>query len=107
MYKIENFRGKHGYSISNQFIITEDNRGEKTDAYGFDIGEVRNYEAFQSHNSVIVKKDYSNGKIYLDKNYWDFSKETGEYRDIFLGENKKIIEEKIKNGEYILADLNK
>ena len=60
---------------------------------------------FQSYNSTIVKIE--NGKTYLDLNKWDYSKTTGKYRNIFLNENKKQTEEKIKSGEYILTDLNK
>ena len=76
-----------GNKIANQFIIytTE--------------GSI-----FQSYNSTIVKIE--NGKTYLDLNKWDYSKTTGKYRNIFLNENKKQTEEKIKNGEYILTDLN-
>ncbi len=60
---------------------------------------------FQSYNSTIVKIE--NGKTYIDLNKWDYSKTTGKYRNIFLNENKKETEKKIKSGEYILIDLNK
>jgi len=43
------------------------------------------------------------GKIYLtDK--WDYSTTTGKYRNIFLGEDKKETERKIKDGIYTLLD---
>ena len=86
--KTTNMISNKGNKIANQFIIytTE--------------GSI-----FQSYNSTIVKID--NGKTYLDINKWDYSKTTGKYRNIFLNENKKQTEEKIKNGEYILTDLNK
>ena len=74
--------------IPNQFIITQDN------------GDI----LFQSYESIIVKK--SKGKIYLDPVYWDYSKTTGKYRNICLGEDKKTTEQKIKSGEYILTNLN-
>ena len=85
--KTTNMRSNKGNKIPNQFIIytTE--------------GSI-----FQSYNSTIVKIE--NGKTYLDLNKWDYSKTTGKYRNIFLNENKKQTEEKIKNGEYILTDLN-
>ena len=85
--KTTNMISNKGNKIANQFIIytTE--------------GSI-----FQSYNSTIVKIE--NGKTYLDINKWDYSKTTGKYRNIFLNENKKQTEEKIKNGEYILTDLN-
>ena len=85
--KTTNMISNKGNKITNQFIIytTE--------------GSI-----FQSYNSTIVKIE--NGKTYLDLNKWDYSKNTGKYRNIFLNENKKQTEEKIKNGEYILTDLN-
>ena len=68
-------------------------------------------EYFQSYNSIIVKKDYDcenyQIKIYLDKKYWNYSNTTGKYRNIFLGETIKDTKAKIKNGTYILTDLNK
>ena len=86
--KTTNMISNKGNKIANQFVIytTE--------------GSI-----FQSYNSTIVKIE--NGKTYLDLNKWDYSKTTGKYRNIFLNENKKQTEEKIKNGEYILTDLNK
>ena len=85
--KTTNMISNKGNKIANQFIIytTE--------------GSI-----FQSYNSTIEKID--NGKTYLDLNKLDYSKTTGKYRNIFLNENKKQTEEKIKNGEYILTDLN-
>lgn len=76
-----------GGIIANQFIIRTD-----TATY------------FQSYSSVIVCKTH--GKTYLDKSYWDYSRTTGKYRNVFLGENKKVTMEKIKSGEYILTNLN-
>jgi len=88
MATVQNMVSNKGNKIANQFIIytTE--------------GSI-----FQSYNSTIVKIE--NGKTYLDLNKWNYSKTSGKYRNIFLNENKKQTEEKIKNGEYILTDLNK
>ena len=82
--KAEQFNG-----AKNQFII---------------YGEDGVY--FQSYNSIIVFRPF-NGKIQLDKYYWDYSKTTGKYRNLFLNENKKETQEKIDSGEYILTNLNK
>ena len=77
------------FYVKNQFII-------RTDKGTY----------FQSYDSIIVFRPLS-GKIQLDKNTWDYSKTTGKYRNLFLGEDKKETERKIKTGEYILIDLNK
>jgi len=72
----------------NQFIINADN------------GDL----IFQSYNSIICKK--SQGKIYLDSIYWNYSKTTSKHRNIFLNETTKETLKKINSGEYILSNLN-
>lgn len=47
-----------------------------------------------------------NGDIYLDERFWNYSSTTGKYRNIFLNEDKKATEKKIKSGEYKLINLN-
>jgi hypothetical protein len=71
----------------NQFIIFDGNEA-----------------IFQSYNSVIAKK--SNNKIYIDKNYWNYSRTTSKYRAIFLKETTKETAKKIESGTYILTNLN-
>jgi len=75
-------------SNKNQFVINQDN------------GDL----IFQSYQSIIAKK--SQGKIYLDNIYWNYSKTTSKHRNIFLGETTKETQNKIKSGEYILTNLN-
>jgi hypothetical protein len=88
--KITNMTSSNGNKVANQFIISDDN-----------------VEYFQSYSTIIVKKTYGkNPKVELDINAWDFSKTTGKYRNIFLGESKKETEKKIASGEYQLVDLN-
>ena len=100
--KVENIESSKGNKIANQFVITDDKQNEY----------------FQSYNSIIVKKQYTNDfancvnddqglKIYLDQKYWNYSNTTSKYRNIFLGETIKDTKAKIKSGEYILTDLNK
>lgn len=86
--KVKNMKSLNGNPVPNQFII-----------------ETKNGMIFQSYQSVIV--EVQNGKTYLDKNKWDYSKTTGKYRNAFLGETKKETEKKIKDKIYILKDLNK
>ena len=85
--KVQNMTSARGNTIANQFIIND--KGE---------------EYFQSYRSMIAKK--SQGKIYLDEYYWDYSVTTGKYRNIFLGEGIAETRKKIASGEYILTDLN-
>jgi len=85
--KVENMTSAKGNKIANQFLIT-------------DNGE----EYFQSYKSMIAKK--SEGKIYLDEYYWDYSVTTGKYRNQFLGEGIADTRKKIEQGVYILTDLN-
>lgn len=90
--KVSNFTSNNGNKIANQFLITEKNK-----------------ETFQSYKSIIAIKDYKKGirRIFLDKNYWDYSTTTAKYRNLFLGEDRKTTEQKIKSKEYKLKDLNK
>lgn len=87
--KVKNMTSNKGNKIANQFIIYDDNSNKY----------------FQSYKSIIAK--IVNNKIYLDKNFWDYSVTTGKYRNIFLNETKKETEKKIKSGEYILTNLNR
>ena len=85
--KVTNMLSTRGNKVPNQFIIN--NNGE---------------EYFQSYKSIIAKK--SNGKIYLDNIFWDYSVTTGKYRNDFLGEGIAETRKKIASGEYTLTDLN-
>jgi len=85
--KVEQFEGRKG-AVKNQFIL-------RTDKGTY----------FQSYDSIIVFEPRE-GKTQLDQNYWDYSVTTGKYRNQFLNETKKETEAKIKNGTYILTDLN-
>ena len=89
--KVENMTSARGNKIANQFII--------------DDGIVK---VFQSYDSVIVKKYFSDEKweVYLDENMWNCSVTTSKYRNQFLGENKAETQRKIDAGIYELADLN-
>jgi hypothetical protein len=89
--KISNFTNSKGNKVANQFIINDSE-----------------FTLFQSYDSVIIKTTFEDGKrvVYLDSYYWDYSKTTSKYRNLFLGENKKATELKIKNNIYKLTNLN-
>ncbi|KKL48226.1 hypothetical protein LCGC14_2327630 [marine sediment metagenome] len=61
---------------------------------------------FQSYDSIIVFVPANSGKIQLDEYYWAYSKTTGRYRNIFLGETKAETQRNIDNGTYKLTNLN-
>lgn len=86
--KVSQFEGRNG-AVKNQFTIST---SEGT--------------YFQSYDSVIVFKPSNGGKIQLDSKYWDYSKTTGKYRNMFLNEGKKETERKIAAGIYELTNLN-
>lgn len=72
--------------------------------------ETDKYYIFQSYGSVIAKKERGFlGKVILDPYYWNYSRTTLKYLKQFLGVNlsSKEIEERIKNGTYKTANLNK
>lgn len=85
--KVENLRSTSGAKIANQFKITEGNK-----------------RWFRSYNAVICVIE--DGKTTLDEKYWNYSKTTGKYRNLFLGESIVETRKKIQSGEYKLANLN-
>ena len=101
--KVTNMTNSRGNVVKNQFII---------DGASFCSSKLRmdNFFpvtgiAFQSYKPVIAFRP-SGDKVYLDSHYWDYSKTTGTYRNIFLGETKAETQKKIDSGEYILTNLN-
>lgn len=89
--KVQHMKSSSGRDVAHQFIIFDSE-----------------FTAFQSYNSTIVKIVFEAGerKVYLDEYYWDYSKTTSKYRNMFLGETAKDIKAKIASGEYTLTNLN-
>ena len=87
MQTVKNMTSSNGNKIANQFVISTSTS-----------------EIFQSYDSVIVKQTRKN--TYLDSRYWNHSKTTSKYRNIFLGETTKETQSKIDRGEYKLTNLN-
>ena len=86
--RVENMRSPRGNQVPNQFAIHTD--------------EGRYFQSYK----VIIAFINDKGNVFLDDYYWDYSRTTGKYRNIFLGENKQVTEKKIKSGEYKLKELN-
>ena len=91
-----------GNKIANQFIIYDDNNNKYFQSYKSIIAKIENNDVIEN----IGINYQRNKKVYLDKNYWDYSVTTGKYRNIFLNETKKETEKKIKDGVYTLTNLN-
>lgn len=106
--KVKQFTNERGVPVRNQFLIEEEGRGAN--------GNFISRETFQSYDSIIaIRELFISGEIVrsvidrkttLDIYKWDYSKTTGKYRNIFLGESKAETEKKIKSGVYELVNLN-
>ena len=86
--KVSNMISKSGNEVANQFEIL-------TDTARF----------FQSYNSIIAKVDYDNN-IILDSHYWNYSRTTSKYRNMFLNMSTDDIKKDIKLGKIRLDNLN-
>ena len=84
----QNMTSSKGNFVPNQFLIYT-NKG----VY------------FQSYNSIIALRD-NNNNVFLDSYYWNYSRTTGKYRNIFLDECTPETKAKIKSGIYKLKNLN-
>jgi len=62
-------------------------------------------EYFQSYETVVAKVDH-NFKIFLDEKYWDASKTTAKYRNMFLNKSTTEIKTMIHSGQIELVNLN-
>ena len=103
MIKANNIISARGNPITNQIIITDTKKDTET---------------FQSYNSIIAIKDYKPERysyavpeehktnVTLDEYYWNYSRTTSKYRNMFLNEGVNDTREKIKSGEYKLKNLN-
>ena len=104
MIKANNVISERGNPITNQIIITDTKKETET---------------FQSYNSIIAIKEYKPERysyavpeeyktnVTLDEYYWNYSRTTSKYRNIFLNETTEETKRKIKEGIYKLANLNK
>lgn len=86
--RVTNMTSSRGNTIANQFIIDDNNES-----------------FFQSYKSMIAKIDKF-GKIFLDEYYYNYSRTTSKYRNMFLNMTTKEIEKGIKDNEIELVNLN-
>jgi len=100
--KVTNMTSNKGNKIANQFIVYDDNNNKYFQSYKSVIAKIENNDIQENININYERSK----KVYLDKTFWDYSVTTGKYRNIFLNETKKETEKKIKDGTYILTNLN-
>ena len=84
--------GKSGYSVPNQIVLTDETTGEKI---------------FQSYGSKIAKVT-KDGKVTLDKTYWNYSPTTLRYLRRFLAEHASLgmdVKEAVKKGKVEMTTL--
>jgi len=84
---VRNMTSNNGNKVANQFII-----------------ESGNDVLFQSYNTIIAVK--RKGKLILDKDYWNYSRTTSKYRNMFTGLSTQETKSAIKSGEIKLKNLN-
>ncbi len=63
-------------------------------------------EYFQSYDKVVAKID-QNFNVFLDEKFWDASKTTAKYRNMFLNKSTSVIKEEVHNGQIKMVNLNK
>ena len=101
MIKVNNIINSNNNPVLNQFEI----RGVTAGTFYKGDRKLRSGDCFQSYSSIIVYKTFD-GDVYLDEHFWNYSRTTSKYRNIFLGENTADTRKKIKSGEYKLINLN-
>ena len=84
----EKMKTKFGNDSKDQVIVHDGDRRVFV-SYGTPIAEIAGY----------------GGAVTLDKDYWDYSVTTGQYRNEFLGEGIADTRKKIKEGTYQLTNL--
>jgi len=88
--KVENMVSQAGNPVPNQFIIRDD-KGNRI---------------FQSYNVIVAKVD-KEGQIHLDSRYWDYSRTTTRYLNIFLRAKPGELKRAVREGKIVPEDLNK
>ena len=77
----------NGKKLENDFIMVDDDA-----------------TYYKSEDKVIVK--ITEDEFFIDDKYGWINDHVVKYRDLFLGEKKSDVVDKIKKGEYKLVNLN-
>lgn len=86
--RIEKMTGRTGHPVRNQVILhTDEGR------------------YFKSYDTLIVFID-NDENVFLDEEYWNYSRTTAKYRRDFLNEGIEDTRKNIQEGVYKLVNLN-
>ena len=99
--KVENMTSSSGNKIANQFIIT----GIAAGIYNKEGQHLQSGKMFQSYDSIIAYKAHT-GTLYLDKDYWDYSRTTSKYRNQFTRLDTQSTKKGIEAGTIKLLTFN-
>lgn len=92
--KVSNMISNNGNFVPNQFII-------ETEKELF-------FQSYKKTIALIRINAYNKREIFIDTNYWDYSRTTLKYLNNFLGtDGKRDILKRIEARQIILANLNK
>jgi|TARA_R110000824_G_scaffold65732_5_gene171049 hypothetical protein len=94
--RVENLRSSNNNFVANQFEIMQTNKRMSK-------------RIFQSYNTIICEQRHDNKGLSttLDTHALQYSRTTSKYLYLFLGMNRKQIEEQIKENKIKLTNLNK
>ena len=99
--RVSNMESSRGNLVPNQFELT----GLPAGTYYDGNERLGSGNAFQSYSSMIAYVELGT-RIYLDVNYWDYSRTTSKYRNAFLNMNTGEIKAGIKDGSIKLINLH-
>ena len=71
---------------------------------------VKGGKYLQSYDKIIAfvnePREGESRKVYLDKEYWNFSKSTARHRNSFLGLSNSYVNDAVRNNVFIMKNLN-
>ncbi len=73
---------------------------------GTDGFYLQSYDVIVAFTPYAKMGNFDYLQVVLDYQYWQYSKTTSKYRNLFLSETSKETEAHVASGKYILADLN-
>jgi len=79
-------KSNKGRTVPNQYVM-----------------RLNNCNVFQSYETVIAIHDYKENVVYLNEDYYDYSRTTARYRNKFFDLTTKEIKEKIKEKQFLLT----
>jgi len=101
--KVKTMTTAKGNKARNQFVVRESAIRDGTTVHR------KIFISYETIIAVIERVYYQTGDtetVSLDENYWDYSRTTSKYRNIFLNADTAQVKNRVASGEYTLTDLN-